>query len=239
MSTAQRAGFGRATDEVTRILQSRIVDGTMPPGSRVDIEAITEEFGISRTPVREAVLRLEGLGLVERQPYRGAIVAAVDPDRFDDVTALRVQLEGLAAGLGAERLTDEGLARMRAILDEIESRGEDEDFALGTFNELNRRFHSIIAEASDSPLLIRLVDTLGAEADRIRLHSRFDHTASAAHHRAILEACERHDAAAARELMRRHILLARSFTPDSAGAGRGLLAAVLAETHLSTEGTAL
>nr|WP_274636192.1 GntR family transcriptional regulator [Microbacterium bovistercoris] len=236
MSTSHRMGFGRAADEVTRILQGRIVDGTMPPGSRIDIDAITLEFGISRTPVREAVLQLEGLGLVERQPYRGAIVAAVDPDRFAEVTALRIEIEGLAAGLGAVRLSDDDLAQMRSILTEIEARGQDEDFALGTFNELNRQFHSLIAHASDSPVLIRLVDLLGAEADRMRLHSRFDHTASAPDHRAILDACERHDGPAARDLMRRHILAAHSYTADGADGGTGLLADVLAETGLSIDG---
>jgi len=233
MSAAARPGFGRATDEVARILQGRIIDGTMPPGSRIDIEAIAEEFGISRTPVREAILRLEGLGLAERLPYRGAIVSAVDPDRFAEVTALRIELEGLAAHLGAPRLNDDDLAEMRSILDEIEARGRESDFALGTFNELNHRFHHLITQAAGAPVLARLIEILTAEADRMRLHSRFDHTASAPHHRAILEACERHDGAAAGELMRRHILAARAYTADRSDPATGILSTVLRETDLT------
>jgi len=227
-------GFRRMADQVAAILQERIIDGTMPPGSKVDIEAICADLGISRTPVREAILQLEGLGLVERQPYRGAIVVGVDLERYEEVTALRVQVEGMAAGLGAARISDADIDEMRSILDQIESRGTDADFALGTFNELNHRFHAILTRASGAPMLIRIVEMLSAEADRMRLHAKFDHTFSAGQHRAILAACEQRDAAAARDLMREHILAAYLLAGERPG-DSSLLSAVIAETGIEPE----
>lgn len=221
---------------MARILRDRIVGGELRPGTKVDIEAIASELSVSRTPVREAILQLEGLGLVERQPYRGAVVTGVDPERLSEVAALRIHSEGLAAGFGATRLSDDDVQQMRATLDEIEARGGDEDFSLGVFNELNARFHGILLNATGAPTLIRLVETLTAEADRMRVHSTFDHTSSMLAHREILAACERRDGAAVRELMRQHILEAY-FMGDTPHAVTGLLSEVLVDTGMTIEGT--
>lgn len=222
----------RMTDEVLGILHARIVDGTLAPGEKLDIEAIAREFSVSRTPVREAVLQLESLGLVERLPYRGSVVAALSEENLDEVTALRVALEGLAAELGAPRLTPLEIARMRAILVELDEAADAPDFSLGRFNTLNREFHRIIYAASGTPVLLRLIDQLGAEADRLRLHSDVRGSGADSQHREILDACERGDSASAGEATRRHIaqlVQSRHATPE-----HGLLARTLASVSTPT-----
>nr|WP_314841413.1 GntR family transcriptional regulator [uncultured Microbacterium sp.] len=199
-------GARRATDEVHRILHSRIVSGELAPGTRIDIEALADEFDVSRTPVREAVLLLASAGMLERQPYRGTVVTGVDITRLEEVTALRITLEGLATELGVLRLSDADVDRMESIEAELERVGDEPDFSLGLFNDLNRDFHAVLFHAADAPVLHRLIEELGGEADRIRLH--FPLTASLAHryHRAIIEACRRRDVGAAREATERHLL---------------------------------
>ncbi|GGH33488.1 GntR family transcriptional regulator [Microbacterium album] len=229
----------RVADEVFRILRDRIVSGALSPGSRLDIDAITAEFDVSRTPVREAVLQLEGAGLVVRQPYRGPIVAGVDPGRLEEITALRIQLEGLAAELGAPRLAPSELEAMETALRDLDALGAVTGGSVGDFNELNWRFHRILYAAAAAPVLLRTLDALRVEADRIRLHYDFPLTPARDQHRRILDACARHDAPAARQLTQQHILEAHLHSTGNDVVAGGPLAAVLrtVEHHTPTERT--
>ncbi|MFH8251211.1 GntR family transcriptional regulator [Microbacterium sp. B2969] len=219
----------RMTDEVMRILRDRIVGGELPAGSRVDVATLAAELGISRTPVREAILQLETAGLVVRQPYRGTVVAGVDVSRLEEVTALRIDLEGRAAALGVPRLSDAAVERMAGILDELEARHADADFSLGVFNELNRAFHAVLYGAADSPTMLRLIELLGAEADRIRLHFDVRGPFAEEHHREILDACRRRDAAAASQATRSHLLESYFAMRGERVVRDGILADVLRE----------
>ncbi|MBN9215037.1 MAG: hypothetical protein ABS62_00310 [Microbacterium sp. SCN 70-200] len=209
----------RMTDDVVRILRDRIVSGDLAPGARIDVTLLATDLGISRTPVREAILQLEAAGLVQRQPYRGTVVAGIDVNRLEEVTALRIDLEGRATTLGVPRLTDDDLDQMAAILDELDARAAEPDFSRGVFNDLNRRFHDIIYAAADAPHLRAIVGTLAAEADRMRLH--FDVRAPLAEHfhREILDACRRRDASAAAAATRAHLL--ESYLAMRGGVGGG------------------
>lgn len=220
------------TDEVVRVLRDRIVSGQLASGARVEVEALATELGVSRTPVREAILQLESVGLVTRQPYRGTVVAGIDPNRLEEVTALRIDLEGRAAELGTLRLSDADVQRMRDVLAELEARDNDVDFSLGIFNELNREFHAILYRAADAPSLLRLVGSLQDEADRIRLHFDLRAPLAEAHHRDILGACERRDAVAVRDATRSHILEAYLAMRADRTVAPGILADVLRDTGI-------
>ncbi len=200
----------RMTDEVFTILRGRIVAGTLPPGARMDATALAAELGISRTPVREAMLQLEASGLVTRQPYRGTVVTGVDAGRLEEITALRIDLEGRAAALGTPRLSEADLARMAGILDALDAKTADPDFSHGVFNDLNRDFHAVLYAAADAPSLLAIIASLGAEADRARLHfdMRTDtgEPLAQAQHREILDACRRRDAVAVALATRQHLL---------------------------------
>lgn len=219
-------------DDVARVLRDRIVDGTLPPGTRIDIGETAGQLGVSPTPVREALVQLESAGLVARQPYRGSVVTGVDPNRLEEITALRIDLEGRAAALGTPRLSDADLTRMRGVLDELESRSTDENFARGLFNRLNRAFHSVIYAASDSPTLVRLIDLLNDEADRIRLHFDMRAPLAEAYHRTILAACEARDADAAARATRLHLLESYVGMHGDRTIHPGILADVLRSTGL-------
>ncbi|MFT4212069.1 MAG: GntR family transcriptional regulator [Microbacterium sp.] len=219
----------RMTDEVVTILRERIVTGDLAAGSRIDVATLAAELGISRTPVREAILQLETQGLVVRQPYRGTVVAGVDVGRLEEVTALRIDLEGRAALLGTPRLTDADVQRMTGLLDELDARSGDADFSQGVFNDVNRAFHGVLYAAADSPVLERLISSLGAEADRLRLHFDVRAPFAEAYHRVILDACRRRDAAAAAEATRQHLLESYLAMRGERAVGDGILADVLRE----------
>lgn len=225
-------GARRVADEVYRILQGRIISGELAPGARVDIDAVALELEVSRTPVREAVLQLASAGLVERQAYRGTTVTGVDEGRLEEVTALRISLEGLATELGAMRIPEADIDEMERIEAEIEARGDESGFSAGLFNELNARFHGLIFAAAETPVLVRLIGELGAEADRIRLH--FALTTQLAHHyhREIIAACRERDGAAAARATRQHLVAAYLGMRGADRAATGALAAVIAQYEL-------
>lgn len=208
----------RMTDAVVRELRDRIVRGALAPGARIDINEIAGEFGVSQTPVREAILQLEGLGMVRRQPYRGTVVTGIDPNRLEEVTALRIDLEGRATMLGVPRLSGVDLARMRelhAALEDHSPWGATQNSPGGTgdrvdvserFNRINREFHGVIYAAADSPSLVRLIGVLQDEADLIRLRVDLKRPTAHAFHAEILASAERRDARAACDATRRHLL---------------------------------
>lgn len=225
------------TDEVFRMLRDRIVSGELTAGARVDVSTLSDELGISRTPIREAILQLETAGLVDRQPYRGTVVTGIDPGRLEEVTALRIDLEGRAAALGVPRLTDADVTEMTRILDELERRSDDDDFSFGVFNDLNSAFHTVLYRAADAPVLSALIERLGAEADRIRLHFDLRTPLAEAFHRRILAACAARDTASAVDATRRHLLESYFGMRGERVVHPGILADVLtAAEHASLDG---
>lgn len=225
----------RMTDAVVRELRKRIVAGDLAPGARIDINVLAAELGVSHTPVREAILHLEGLGMVTRQPYRGTVVTGIDPNRLEEITALRIDLEGRATLLGVPRLSQRELERMREFNDEFAAGERNGPHGPDDFNRLNREFHGIVYAAADSPTLLRLIESLQDEADRIRLRVDMKRSTAPAFHAEILEACERRDAQAACDATRRHLLetyfALRGGEPRP---GEGLLAGVIRDTRMET-----
>lgn len=204
----------RTADWVFNHLHGEIVSGALPPGSRVDLDEVGRQLEVSRTPVREALLRLETEGLVERTPYRGAIVAGIDPVLAEHTAAARIHLDGLAVRLAVPRLTRAQLKAMAACLKELESLQRDPDSQTADWNELNRQFHGIIYEACDAPTLVRPIDALAAQASRFRLHFRPQSFDSRKDHRAILVACRSGDADEAARASQLHILRAHMASMD-------------------------
>lgn len=217
-----------------RLLRERIASGQLPPGSRLSDLALAKEIGISRTPIREAILRLEEMGLIERKAYRGSIVAGIDLSRLEEVTALRIELEGLATELGVPNLSDEDLSRMGEILNQTELYTQEPEFSFARFNELNREFHGIIYRATSGPSLLRLIEGLGTEADRIRLHFSVKNELAGEYHRRILEACRNRDAYEAATFTRAHLLEAYFFMRGTREIPPGILQHVVERTGTST-----
>src|SRR5271165_7642932 len=112
---------GTVRERAARELRNRILTGALPAGSRIDLDAITTEFATSRTPVREALLELSFEGLVHVAPRSGITVIGISSaDVIDSFTILGV-LTGQAAAWAAQRITPEGVERLRALATEVES----------------------------------------------------------------------------------------------------------------------
>jgi DNA-binding GntR family transcriptional regulator len=210
-------------DELAAAIQTRVLNGELETGTWLRQESLAAEFGVSRTPVREALRKLQATGLVEVQPRRGALVRGLNAREIREAYEVRAELEGLAAELAATRVRDAELGRLRdaqalfrhsveSLLAWRDRSGADHPppDAYAEWNRGNDQFHLAVQEAAGNA---RLAATL---AD---LHRSFPRDLTwlvlgentrlleenVAQHEAILEAIERHDAKAARRRMVEHV----------------------------------
>ncbi|MCL5263679.1 MAG: GntR family transcriptional regulator [Chloroflexi bacterium] len=191
-------------------LKAAILDGTISPGQRLTEEGLAAQLGVSRTPVREAIKRLEAEGHLKVVPRRGIIVPRVTAEQVDELCAVREAMEGLAARLAAERVQAQEIARLRYLLDQMASLYEKGD--VPALVRANLDFHITICKAARNALLLqmygRLVDMLQILTLRLNL-LRQDQ--SFPEHRAIFLAIEARDPAEAERLARLHVIRGRDF----------------------------
>jgi DNA-binding GntR family transcriptional regulator len=140
---------GTVRERAARELRDRILTGALPAGSRVDLDAITEEFATSRTPVREALLELSFEGLVEIAPRSGITVIGISPDDVLDSFTILGVLTGQAAAWAAERIDPEELEILRKLEADVVARSGDD-----SIGEANWQFHQKIHRAAHSPRLM-------------------------------------------------------------------------------------
>src|SRR6478609_12169202 len=107
-----------AQPRVRDLLEEAILEGELKPGERLRAEALAQRCGTSRTPIREALLQLEGQGLVEVEPNRGAVVRTFDRDDVRDLYEVRALIEPHAAARAATRIDGDALQRLEALCDE-------------------------------------------------------------------------------------------------------------------------
>src|SRR4051794_11991945 len=161
------AGIGRTVRaRAAEELRNRILTGTLSPGARLDLDALTAEFGASRTPIREALLELSYEGLVEVAPRSGITVIGLTPRDVLDNFALLGTLAGKAAEWAAARITDGELDHIRALADAVTTASEPppgpgrRTVSGPGHDELvaaNWRFHRAVHRASGSPRLLTLI----------------------------------------------------------------------------------
>ncbi|MFC8043436.1 GntR family transcriptional regulator [Nocardia sp. NPDC057353] len=193
---------GTVRERAARELRDRILTGVMAPGSRIDLDAITEEFATSRTPVREALLELSFEGLVRVAPRSGITVIGIGADDVRDSFTLLGVLTGQAAAWAAERSTEAELARLRELAAEVAARSGDD--AIGA---ANWRFHQAIHRAAHSPRLLTQIKQAARVVPTNFLRLFPDHEKHSLHeHDELLDALEARDADAARRIAERHVL---------------------------------
>jgi DNA-binding GntR family transcriptional regulator len=186
------------------LLLAAIEEGRLPAGTRLREAELARDFGISRTPVREALKRLESQGLVTHEPHHGAIVAHLDYGQTVELYHIREVLEGTAAGLAATHATATEVDILRGMVER--DRGLTGDpVALAA---ANRHFHRQIHLSARNRILDRMLDNLRLSlallaGTTLRLPDRGP--AAVEEHAAIVEAIAAHDPAAAEEAARRHI----------------------------------
>lgn len=141
-------------DEISRRLADEIVTGALPPGAKLDEHAVAQRYGASRTPVREALRRLGGAGLIELRPRRGATVARIEVEQLTDMFDAMGELEGLCARLAAQRMTM--MERRR-----LEMLGERAKAALKAetppdYARLNDEFHDLVYQGAHNATIAAL-----------------------------------------------------------------------------------
>lgn len=187
------------------IMKMRIYDGEEP--LRLDERALAHDLGISRTPVREALLQLEHEGIVRTVPRRGVYVVRKTKAEIIEVIVASAALESAAARLAAERATPEQMAELRALLPHLVEAGVG--VPIDEYSEANNRFHQRIVDMAHSPLLSQLVSTLQVHMRAIRGRTMGDDDRlirSTVDHQHIIEALEDRDAELVERYVREHAL---------------------------------
>jgi DNA-binding GntR family transcriptional regulator len=190
-------------ERVAVALRAEITSGALPPGARVRQRDVAERFGVSTTPVREALATLEREGLIRVEPHKGATVFSPSEAQLRDHYEIRIALETLAVRRAAVLCTSADAARLQALLDRMQ---HTSDPAL--YLELNQRFHSDLYGLGGNLQLSTLIATL-RDRDRVYLtlyaarqvpSERLDRE-----HQTILDACALGDADAAEAALRAHL----------------------------------
>lgn len=194
----------------TELIRQAIIDGRLSPGQRLKEEELARELGISRTPVREALLILQAEGLVEATPNRGATVRAHDAESLDDLYQLRALLEGYAARRAAARITDETIAALWASCERFAAVADESEVA--DLVKENLFFHNTILETAGSARLaamVRKVIELPLVYRSYIWYSPGQRQISVHYHRQIARALEMRDAERAELVMKEHVFEAR------------------------------
>jgi len=201
---------------VLEAIREAIKNGSLQPRERLMEIQLADELGVSRTPVREALRKLELEGFIVMVPRKGAYVSDLTMKDVADVFEIRAALEGLAAALAAERITEEELETMERLLVEKGEAINLDD--IDKLVEVDTKFHEAMYQASRNERLSAIISNLREQIQRFRLTSlsvpgrKED---SLKEHRSLLEAIQARDIQLARQLAQEHIENAENVLIDS------------------------
>lgn len=187
-------------------LREAIILGRLKPGERLMEVQLAEEMGVSRTPVREAIRKLELDGFVVMVPRKGAYVAGITIKDIVDVFEVRAALEGMAAGLAAERITDEELDQLERALVQIGEFQTGDN--INAVVQGDTEFHSLIYQGSRNQCLVQIITHLQEQIQRFRMTSLSQPGRSKYaldEHKKIVEAISDRNVELAQSLAREHI----------------------------------
>jgi DNA-binding GntR family transcriptional regulator len=201
---------GTVVDRLCRVLSDEIVTGALGPGVRLDEQSLADRFSVSRTPIRETLSQLAGLGLVEKRPHRGVVVLIQSYERLLQLFEVMAELEGACARFAAERMTGLEKLHLRRIHESAVALVEAND--VDDYEKHNTEFHRLIYDGTHNPALVETAFEARRKvfhfrraqfrlADRVRL--------SQVEHESIVSAISRGDANEAYETAKQHILTVR------------------------------
>jgi DNA-binding GntR family transcriptional regulator len=196
-------------EETYTAIRRSILDGTLRPGERIVEQQLAEQLGVSRTPVREALLKLERENLVARIG-RGMAVRRYSSDEVRDIYNLRAHLESFAARIASERITDAELGALTQIQDEMERDRFDTSQAdlIRTLSRDNQRFHALVVRAARNAPLDRCFVQVFQMPLLYKAYIYFDEQRkrrSDRDHRELIEMLRVRDGSAAEEHWRSHL----------------------------------
>lgn len=196
--------------EVAERLRQRIFAHELTPGTWIDEQKLAEQYGISRTPLREALKVLASEGLVVLKPRRGCYVTEISRQDLDDIFPLIAMLEGRCAAEAVSRARGADIASLRAIHENLEAAARDG--RIDAFFEANQEFHRKIQELAGNRWLLTVIQDLRKVLKLSRLYSlslegRLQQSLD--EHRMIMAALEAGDGARAEKTMHDHLLFGR------------------------------
>lgn len=192
--------YSSKSDVVCAMLREMIISGEVVGDEPLRQRELAQRFGVSQTPVREALRRLQSEGLVVNDPHRGATVAQSRAGIVEDNARIRAALEPLGARLAAEAVTEDQLARLQELNDRMLEVDSDEEYG-----DLNRQFHFTIYEAAASPMLLSMMRLLWQSMPDGPKVTR-PHAESVAQHQELIDALDARDTELAAEITMQHIL---------------------------------
>ncbi|WP_245958362.1 GntR family transcriptional regulator [Pelagibacterium sediminicola] len=190
-------------------LEAEIIAGIIPPGTRLDETGIGDRFGVSRTPVREALHALCARSLAERVPYKGVLVLALSPEHIDQMFEAMAEMEATCGRLASQRMTMSERAELETMHREMNALADAGDYE--TYEGVNSRFHTLIVAGCHNKDLVALAESMRAKLRPFRkyqLHDRGRISRSCAEHQDIVDALLDQDAQRAGTALRRHLVSA-------------------------------
>ncbi|MBV8714382.1 MAG: GntR family transcriptional regulator [Chloroflexi bacterium] len=198
-------------ERIYAVLKQAILDGRLPPGASLREEELGRSHSVSRTPVREALSRLESEGLAARHPRSGLVVSAPTLDEIIDAYVVREALEGLAARLAAERRTELDLTRLQILLDAAQTSAPSGNNA--RLIDLGQEFHYLVWRITGNQPLQRALRELDQTVQRFQpstLSAPGRSEASIGEHVQLLDALRARDAAESERLAVDHVRRVRN-----------------------------
>lgn len=206
---AQPPGLSVTTvaEQAADAIRRKIIAGELPEGFQLRQDALAAELGISRIPVREALVQLEGEGLVRIVPHKGAVVSEMSIEEISELFMLRGLLEPLLLKKSAPKLTPDDFARLDAVLAEYKEELHAQHPE--RWGELNTQVHNLLMSRADQPRTAAIVTTLLQQTDRytrLQLSLSADSCRRAEEeHEELVRLCKAGEVRAAATLLKRHI----------------------------------
>lgn len=204
------------SDQVYEILRRHIVERKIAPTKKIEIDSLAQELGVSRTPILDALTRLEAEGLITRRNRVGTYVAPVNQQIMDEIFEAREMIEGWAAAPAIARLTEDDLVELRATMELARQATEvatDEDFDYLEFTRYDERFHTKLIALCGNSRIMAMYAALNSHMQIARVYSLralARSRESYIEHMAILAAYAARDVAAAVEAQRNHVERSRA-----------------------------
>jgi DNA-binding GntR family transcriptional regulator len=196
----------RLSEKAYQLIKEKVVTLELPPSTVIDEHSLMQELGLGRTPIREALQRLDYEGLVNIIPRRGTFVSEISFTDLPRLFELRASLEGFCARLAARRITDDQIEKMETVLRDLETTQDENRQALMSVDE---RFHKLLYKAAHNEFLAETLDRLYDLSLRL-WHLVFYRLADVRHsieqHRGILDALKEGNEGEAEALVRKHIV---------------------------------
>ena len=193
-------GYKTISQLVYEVLKEAVVSGTFAPGEWLRQEWLANAIGVSRIPVRTALVQLESEGLVELHPHRGARVRTLTPAQINEIFRLRALLESQALQRSMAHMTPSRIAKVQALAEQLDAQGEGSAFV-----DARVRFYRELYDEHDNPLLVQMIEELRSHLGRYLLGFRVDHSQGHHQHTELVKYVANNDVAGAEEWLHTHL----------------------------------